>query len=562
MKLLKVLLLAFLLGLAFAFLLDTFAQSLSAPRGYVNDYANIFTESQKSALESSISEYEKQTSIEISVVTVDDIQNTVIEDYANKLFNTWGIGKKQSDAGLLIFLSLDTFDRGLRIEVGYGLEEFMTDYQASQIIDDVMPLLKDGDYATALQNSVSLSMNIIGTRSAESRQLYLDGLAKDKAKRNELIVKIIILIAGAFIIFLVIFFVYRLFKARKERIAKEANYKRITKSNLDALQSVYDETLQAIEHLNTQKFYGADEVLSRLKRQERAIKTELPDRLAKSKKHEDVIKIADDVDRIGDKLKDLATEIFENHNIESAIRGKLETQVENIKRKVQNALPQARQAIEMVNKDNPESIWRNFDYKNLDRNVEASFDKSDQAIKLAIKQLDGHSYKEAKSTANLAVIHMENAYKYVQSIFDVNQQIRNGKEVYNQQISRLPELIKTTNGALQRNNVDSSTRNKISDIQGRYGELQEEIKKGKLLDWILIGALITKILADCNDAVRQSSRDISNYEEEEERKRRRKREEDSRRSSYSSYGGGGGGGSSFGGFGGGRSGGGGSTGRF
>ena len=171
MKLFKVLLLAFLLGLAFAFLLDTCAQNFPEPRGYVNDYANVFTDSQKSELETIISDYEKKTSIEIAVVTVDDIQETVIEDYANKLFNTWGIGKKQSNAGLLIFLSLDTFDRGLRIEIGYGLEGFMTDYQSSEIIDGVMPLLKDGDYATALQNSVKSSMLVIGDRSAESRKL-------------------------------------------------------------------------------------------------------------------------------------------------------------------------------------------------------------------------------------------------------------------------------------------------------------------------------------------------------------------------------------------------------
>jgi len=562
MGFIKSLIIGFLIGLFMAIGFRIFAQSFPETKGYVSDYANVFTESQKSELIKIISDYEKKTSVEIAVVTINDMQGTVLETYATGLFNTWGIGKKQSNAGLLILLSLDTFDRGLKIEVGYGLEEFITDYEASKIIDGVMPLLKNQEYATALRNSVISATSIIGNNSAQARQQYLTALEKEEEERNAQILTALIVIGGAAIIFFCIFFVYRLYKARKERLKKEAEYKTITWSNLASLQSVYDETVQAVELLDKQKFYGADNVLYTLKKQERMIKTELDERLSKSKKHEEVIKIANDVDSIGDKLKDLATEIFENHNTENVIRGKLEVQIENRKRQIQNALPQARQLVGMINKDNPETIWRNFDYKNLDRNVEASFDKADQSVKDSIKHLDSHLYQEAKKLANTATIHVDNAYKYVQSIFDVNQQIQNGKEAYNQQISRLPNLISSTEKALQRTNVNSSTRNKISDIKQRYDELQTEINNGKQTDWILIGALIGTLLSLCDDAVRQSSRDISNYEEEEASKKRRKREaeESSRRSSYnSSYSSNSGGG---GGFGGGMSGGGGASGRF
>ena len=48
-----------------------------------------------------------------------------IEDYANKLFRTWGIGKKNEDNGLLIFLAIN--DRNWRVEVGRGLEGVVPD---------------------------------------------------------------------------------------------------------------------------------------------------------------------------------------------------------------------------------------------------------------------------------------------------------------------------------------------------------------------------------------------------------------------------------------------------
>ena len=129
----------------------------------------------------------------------------------------------------------------------------------------------------------------------------------------------------------------------------------------------------------------------------------------------------------------------------------------------------------------------------------------------------------------------------------------------------LPKMLATTLKALTRSHVESSTESLMSDINSRYGELKDEIKKDAL-DWILVGALVMAVVKMCDDAVRQSSRDIRNYEEGIERDRRRKRDaEDSarrRRNSNSSYGGYGGGNSMGGGFGGGMSGGAGSTGRF
>ena len=66
-----------------------------------------------------------------------------IETYANGTFNQNGLGQKDKDNGMLILFS--SGDREVRIEVGYGLEPYITDAVASRIIRNTMiPNFKEG----------------------------------------------------------------------------------------------------------------------------------------------------------------------------------------------------------------------------------------------------------------------------------------------------------------------------------------------------------------------------------------------------------------------------------
>ena len=83
-----------------------------------------------------------------------------IKEYANKVFVAWGLGQKNADNGVLIVLSLK--ERMVRIEVGKGLEEYLTDAGSAQIIRLAKSSLSKGDYNSGLlqisrevQNAVS-----------------------------------------------------------------------------------------------------------------------------------------------------------------------------------------------------------------------------------------------------------------------------------------------------------------------------------------------------------------------------------------------------------------------
>jgi uncharacterized protein len=115
------------------------------PTGFVNDYAGVLTSEQKTLLEAKLSQFEKETSNEISIVTIKSLKGDTIENFAVKLFQDWKIGKEGKDNGILVLIALE--DKQMRIEVGYGLEGFLTDAQSSLVINsELKPNFQQGKY--------------------------------------------------------------------------------------------------------------------------------------------------------------------------------------------------------------------------------------------------------------------------------------------------------------------------------------------------------------------------------------------------------------------------------
>ena len=131
--------------------------SPGTPSGYVNDFANVLSEPVETELSNILNQYAASTTNEIAVVTVVSLDGDYIENYAEKLFQEWGIGTSKNNNGVLLLLSVD--DRELRIEVGYGLEGAIPDSVADRIIrDDMVPALKDNNYDGAVAAGVGRIM--------------------------------------------------------------------------------------------------------------------------------------------------------------------------------------------------------------------------------------------------------------------------------------------------------------------------------------------------------------------------------------------------------------------
>ncbi len=130
-----------------------FAQTFPPPQGFVNDFADLLPDQLETELETELARFEQETTSEIAVVTIESLEGLTIEDYAVRLFESWGIGKKDKDNGVLFIVAKT--EHKVRIEVGYGLEGIITDGRAGRILDEaVIPSLRQNDFATGIENGV------------------------------------------------------------------------------------------------------------------------------------------------------------------------------------------------------------------------------------------------------------------------------------------------------------------------------------------------------------------------------------------------------------------------
>jgi uncharacterized protein len=83
------------------------------------------------------------------VAIVPTLDGQAIEDLAVHVVETWGLGQKDRNNGVLLLIALK--DRKARIEVGYGLEDRLTDALSRRILEDqLFPAFRKGDYAAGV----------------------------------------------------------------------------------------------------------------------------------------------------------------------------------------------------------------------------------------------------------------------------------------------------------------------------------------------------------------------------------------------------------------------------
>jgi uncharacterized protein len=137
--------------------------SIPNPRGrdgtWVTDMPRMLRPETIAQLNSTISDLERTTGVEMAVVVIESLDGLSIDEAAVKLFDLWGIGKKNQDNGLLLLWS--TGDRRVRVEVGYGLEGVLPDGKVGAILDAyVMPKFRSGEFDEGLLAGVAALQSV------------------------------------------------------------------------------------------------------------------------------------------------------------------------------------------------------------------------------------------------------------------------------------------------------------------------------------------------------------------------------------------------------------------
>lgn len=124
------------------------------PYKYLNDYVGIIDRQSAQRIITLGREIEQKTGAQAVIVIINSLEDRPIEEYANGLFRTWGIGQGNKDNGLLILLAMQ--DQRWRVEVGRGLEGAIPDVLSNRIMQQLaLPEFEEGYYGQGLAQAYS-----------------------------------------------------------------------------------------------------------------------------------------------------------------------------------------------------------------------------------------------------------------------------------------------------------------------------------------------------------------------------------------------------------------------
>jgi len=131
-----------------------------APKNYVYDPTNVISGPEKEALTQILAQEDQRAGNQVLVAVFPSLEGEDQVDYVNRLFKHWNPGQKDKNNGVIFAIFLN--DRVIRIEVGYGLEPYLTDALSKRIIElTVVPAFKSGQISEGLLRGSQQILQVI-----------------------------------------------------------------------------------------------------------------------------------------------------------------------------------------------------------------------------------------------------------------------------------------------------------------------------------------------------------------------------------------------------------------
>ncbi len=151
-----------------------------SPPRLVNDFAGVLSPGQASSLESTLEQFARETSTRIVIVTVKDLQGYDPGDFAFRLGESWGVGQKGKNNGVVILVKPKEGSGQGRVFIatGYGLEGVLPDavVNGAVIDNEMIPWFRQNDYFKGLESGIKVIMDITrGEYTAEDYQKNYTG---------------------------------------------------------------------------------------------------------------------------------------------------------------------------------------------------------------------------------------------------------------------------------------------------------------------------------------------------------------------------------------------------
>ena len=140
--------------------------------GRVNDQVALIGDESRARIEQRLQKLEQQSGAQVAVLIIRGLQGESLEDFSMQVAETWKLGREGVDDGVLLLIARE--DRGIRIEVGYGLEHVLTDLESRRIIDYLMaPAFRKGEF----EQGVEAAVEAIAAKIAGEEMLIPDDVS-------------------------------------------------------------------------------------------------------------------------------------------------------------------------------------------------------------------------------------------------------------------------------------------------------------------------------------------------------------------------------------------------
>ena len=490
------------------------------PTNWVTDLGNFYTPEQEAKLNSLISDYEKKTSIEIGVITTESLDGQSIEEFASEQFNRLGIGKKGADNGILVCFSLK--DRKSRVEVGNGMEAFLSDATSWDALQVIKPDFRAQNYYEGTVKCLNYIIKDLGNEAYANRVKWLNEKRAKEAKEEAIAAQEAKdFLFNAFIVVLVfgiLALIYYLDRERRRKIEAEKERVRLEELRKAKVKQNIADTKNYLTSIRVSDVkYDSSKLL-------KVSKDSVDAKLSDVLKQVNALQIDND-DVYLSKLKDLKSTIDQKINSYNKLNSDYESDVYLIS-KLDSILRSAKSTNQTAlgNLEVIKSYGYSKSYSDCSSYLDSLESEIDAVKQLAKTDLDLAIEKAKDLKSNIAYSEQTSSKvnSYLNEILSAKSKLANADSTIQSEltnITRYKKYLKT---------------GELSKLEREYEEFRKKASNSS--DYLALALIFATLLASITSLVSTLRRRKEDEEEQERRERRRKEDEDRRRrdSYYSS----------------------------
>ena len=136
------------------------AGAIPALTSPVVDTTGTLSAEQKQQLEQQALALQQSKGSQLQVLMVSSTQPETIEQYTQRVFDQWKLGREGVDDAVILVVAKD--DRRVRIQPGYGLEGAIPDAIANRVIQEyLVPKFRAGDYGGGITDATTQLVKLI-----------------------------------------------------------------------------------------------------------------------------------------------------------------------------------------------------------------------------------------------------------------------------------------------------------------------------------------------------------------------------------------------------------------